>query len=330
MTRHGIALIIFLASLSSPGFGENIRGRVAAVKEIAAEPVTFSVSVNEMASLRVAEPTRFLEALRLEIRIPQESRDFAGGLALYLYKDITPAPREEVMTLSGTRVYFEGLPQASRFFLLIPMQEDHTLSGSADTVLVGSVVPPEAFPIAVALFPAMKGLPRRIHEARFPVEVRRVVSNEGALQLEIVDDSGEPVPTEVAAKREFSIRVNGSEVAHDTRELVLQPGLHEVELRSDIYENRNVTVGIERGSVSNLELELIRPRSRINIEAPDGSEVFVDGTRVNIASGAVTVEPGEHTVLFRVGDYTVSRNISVKPKKDYNISLSLNILVHEE
>lgn len=329
MRESSLALAI-LFCISATALAENIRGPVTAVREVASEPVSLSMGVNDIAALQIGGETRFLKAVRLEVQVPSNIREFAGGLALYLYSNLAPTPEERVMTLTGTRQFFEGLPRANRFFVVVPTRSDHGLSGAADTFLVDPALSPEAFPIAFAILPVMKGLPSQVEEATFSIRAHRVLFNEGALQLQVVDSEGNRVTMEEAGRREFRIRLNGSELAYDTNEIVLAPGLHEVELVSEVYENRNVTVGIERGSVSTLVMELVRPRSRLTIEAPQGSEVFIDGSRLEEPFGQVTVSPGEHTVLFRVGDYTVSRNISVQPKRDYNISLSLDILVSEE
>jgi hypothetical protein len=330
MRPKHVLFAILIGFVSFSVTAENLRGPVRAIRTVTTDPVSVSTGVNDIAVFGLGEPTRFVKALRLEVRIPPDAREFSGGLALYLYQDLSPSPEERVMTLRGTRVFFEGLPNARRFFVVIPTRRDHGISSSADTFVVEPTVAPDAFPVAFAILPAMKGLPEAVETARFSIEARQVLFNEGALRLDIVDSAGNAVEVSEGTRRQFRVRLNGETLQYDTREVVLTPGLHEVELVSDIYENRNVTVGVERGTVTSVVLELVRPQSRLRIEAPQGSEVFLDGTRLEDPRGEVTVEPGQHTVLFRVGDYTVSRSITVEPKRDYNISLSLDILVNEE
>jgi hypothetical protein len=113
-------------------------------------------------------------------------------------------------------------------------------------------------------------------------------------------------------------------------EITLLPGLHRVAVRSEEFENESLTFGVERGRVTDLRVELQRPRSTLRVDAPEPAELFVNGERVGEGRRSLSLPPGEHTLLFRLGDYSVSRKIVIEPKQDYEISLSLDILVRED
>ena len=331
MKKTAAVTLLLLFALAVVAVAETVRGPVVAIVELSESESEFSIGLNDIGVLDLAgDQNRFLEGVRLEIRIPGSTSTIAGSVGLYLYSDISPKPERGVMTLRGTRVLFEALPKAKRLFVGVPLRKEHGLQETADSYLVERVVRPADFPIAVALFPIVKGLPARVEDLSFTVRAKPVLRNKGAVSLALIGPEGSAIRGDTVGKRSFRVHIDGQEVDATKREFVLDPGLHELSLKSSVYENERVTFGIEKGSVKQVELRLQRPKSVLEIEAPRGTELFLDGQRVELRDGELSVLPGKHTVLFKLGDYTISKSLEVKAKKHYKISLALNILVNEE
>lgn len=331
----------FLTVLTAVGFlialtpvsvrAEQIRGQVIIAEPSGSvtDPYRVEISMEQIAILPLTGDPRFLDGIRLEVQVPRAARMNPGTLGLYLYSGITPPPEGRVMTLTGRRLFFLPVPNAARFFVTVPVNEPHTFRGTADTY-VTSVVATDAFPLAVALLPITKGITHETAAARFPLRIDPIVPEIGSIKLTVRTPDGEPVDPESPDQREFTLHLNGDTIEYDGSELVLTPGLYRVGLESERYERDQLTIGVERGQVAQVAFTLREPRSVIRFEAPAGAELFVNGESVAHDDGEFTLPPGEHTVLFRVGDYAVSRRLLVEPRRNYQITLGLDILIEED
>jgi hypothetical protein len=263
-----------------------------------------------------------------------------------------------VLQFEGTELFFLPMPARNRILVRVPLREDHGFRQTAD-VYVTRPAATQTVPLLAQIVPVMKGLPERAMRARFRVTATPLIRNIGALRLFLLHPDG----TLITDPRDYDLEVrldggslatageNAGGTAGDTsgggpggadgddrgddrsrlgEEITLLPGLHRVAVRSEEFENESLTFGVERGRVTDLRVELQRPRSTLRVDAPEPAELFVNGERVGEGRRSLSLPPGEHTLLFRLGDYSVSRKIVIEPKQDYEISLSLDILVRED
>ncbi|MFW5786059.1 MAG: hypothetical protein ACOCYC_02335 [bacterium] len=324
-----LVILIFLALGVGTVSAETVRGSLAGVLEVGDEDGTESIEFRPegVVGLRLSPGLRFLEGVQLELSIPQAAREVAGGLGLYVYAAPTAPLDGSVQTREGRRLFFLPLPARSRVLIQVPLTEEHDFRRTAD-VHVASPVAPDSFPLVAQIVPVMKGLPGRAATARFEISAKPLIRNIGGVRIFLIHPDG----TLISDMREHDISatLDGEPMENLDSELTLLPGLHRVQIASGTFENESLTFGVERGRVTELRIELQRPRSAIEVEAPDAAELFVDGERIGEGSGTLTLPPGEHTVVFRVGDYTVSRKLTIEPKQDYEISLTLDILITED
>jgi hypothetical protein len=69
---------------------------------------------------------------------------------------------------------------------------------------------------------------------------------------------------------------------------------------------------------------------KIVFEAPDTAEIFLDGQKLDgLPKKPMSVTEGEHTVIMRVGNYSLTKKFSVERGRSYKISLFLDISVQE-
>ena len=323
-----VGFLIALAPLSV--CAEQIRGQVtvAAAPAAVTDSYRAEISMEQITILPLTGDPRFLDGLRLEIQVPAAARMNPGALGFYLYSSVSPEPEDRVMTLTGHRLLFLPMPNAARFFVTIPLSEPHAFRATADTHVTPAVAP-EAFPLAVALVPITKGITQATARSQFSLQIEPIVPDIGAVKLIVRTPDGEVVDPEAAERREFTLHLNGDTIEYEHGELVLRSGLYRIGLESEKYEHEQLTFGVERGRVAQVAFTLREPQSVIRFEAPEGAELFVNGESVAHDNGEFTLPPGEHTVLFRVGDYAVSRRLLVEPRKSYQISLGLDILIEE-
>jgi len=322
------AILLFTGAI---GYAESLRGPVVSMVELdvsKAPEVSFELGLEDIASVSLTGDLRFLQGVQLEVQVPDTARGFPGSFGLYLYKNVTPTPTSGLGTYSAARAFFDIVPSGNRFFVTIPLRTDHTLRQTADSYLVKPPIDSEDFPLLVTIYPVMKGLSRSATNSRFNITAKPLLVDRGALRLRITDPQGVEIQKASGALREFTVLLDGSTIEYGDEDFILTPGLHKLVLESPRYENQSMTFGVERGKVTNVALELTEPVSTVKIDAPEGTQLFVDGARVE--KSPLQLPPGEHTLLFKLGDYTISRRLTVEAKKNYKISLSLNILINED
>jgi hypothetical protein len=166
--------------------------------------------------------------------------------------------------------------------------------------------------------------------ADFSITAKPLLLDIGAARLRITDPTGVDILESAGSLREFQLFLDGERVDYDEEPIVLAPGLHSLSLESTRYENQRLTFGVERGTISQVDVQLEEPRSAVRFDAPEGVTLFVDGEEVDHRAADFSLPAGEHTVMFQIGEYTVSKRFAVEPKKSYEISLTLDILINED
>ncbi|TVQ98927.1 MAG: hypothetical protein EA403_13365 [Spirochaetaceae bacterium] len=332
-TRPVVVCCLCLLALIAPNtvYAETIRGAVIPVSvphgEIPAG-YTLDIAMEEIAPLVVVGDLRFIEGIRIEVQVPRAARALPGSLGMYLHRSLTPPPQPGIMTIRGERIFFLPVPTASRFFVTIPFRDAHAFRQTADTY-VTTAIPADSLPLSLSLVPITKGITREVADARFTVAVEPIVVDRGALMVVIRAPDGELVTPDSEDSREFTLRLNGATLEYTDADRLLPTGLHRLVLESEKYETHEVTVGVERGRVQRVEFQLRLPRSVVRFDAPRGAEIFVNGETVAYEERTVSLTPGDHLLLFRVGEYTISRRLTVEPRKNYDISLGFNIVIQE-
>jgi hypothetical protein len=333
MTRT-LVLVFFALVAATAGHGQSqVHGTVTS--EILVEPAqTEGVSVDlraeRLAALIIEQELNFLEGIQLEIRVPEAVRSAGGGFAVYLYGDVRPSPTPGRSEYRGRRVFFRAMPAARRFFVTIPVSADHRLRETADAYLVDEVIDAGRFPMLLTILPVMKGIPETAMRSAFTITAKPLLLDIGAARLRITDPTGTDILESAGSLREFQLFLNGERIDYDEAPIALAPGLHKLSLESTRYENQRLTFGVERGTVSRIDIQLEEPRSAVRFDAPEGVTLFVDGEEVDHNAPDFSLPAGEHTVMFQIGEYTVSKRFAVEPKKSYEISLTLDILINED
>ncbi len=325
-------LTLFLLSSIQAGFSETLRGSVEQVETLpiaAGSQRRFELGMNDLGALKLEGDVRFLRGVQLEVQVPGSAQEFPGSFALYILRNVSPEPELAVMTFQGSRVALEPLPPGARFFYSMPAVSEHQLRSTVDARVAPQSLGTEAYPVVFSIIPVMKGISPAAAEGRFAVIARPLLLDRGALRLSVLTPEGDEIREAQGAFRNFSLTIDGEQVEYTGEEILLATGLHRLSLESQVFENETVTFGVERGTVAEIAIELERPRSEITVDAPRNAELFVNGVPWN-RNETLSLDPGDHTILFELGDFSISRRFQVEPKKDYEIVLSLDIMIREE
>jgi len=319
-----IAAVVFLAGTFV--YGENVRGRLAAVRDVtSSSPAEFPL--DSLVSIRLENPEDFLQAVEIEISIPPQVRRFRDSFSLSLYKNVTPEPDKTATSYFADQVTSLLLPSSTKFYLQVPVKEDHTLKAVQGTTIVNEHVEAAEFPIVLSILPVMKGIPSYVYESRFSIKLKPIYFSRGKAQITLeVENSDEEVESDT-----MRLLIDEREVTYPRPEYILPVGIHTLSVVSSRYKDVSLQFGVEEGKTNTLTIALEPEQSYIRFEAPEQATIFIDGTRYNGASGKRSeITTGVHTVLFKLGEYSISKKIEIKPGKNYNISLFFDIFINED
>jgi hypothetical protein len=180
------------------------------------------------------------------------------------------------------------------------------------------------FPLLFTFLPIMKGIPEQALKAEFKVQVRPLFKDLGKVRFSIHSPKG-PVPIE-----KTRVFLNDQALPLQEGSINMEPGLKTFRVELDGFPPFQTTVALEKGKVVTVEATFIKKVATVHINAPLGTHVFVDGKPVPLSQGEFTLEPGEHTFSFRLGDYQVSKRFYMEQGKSYGVSLYLDILINED
>ncbi len=328
MRKRIITIILASVFFLNTGFvfSDSLRGRVTSVLEVSPQSPgnnTGNFKLTDLVSIS-AEAGRFIQGIEIEIKIPGEIKKYRNSFALYLYKRIRPAPSREIKTYTAGKAVYSILPSSNRFFIYIPLVENHNLGPSPGSIITDNPVQPADFPLILTIIPVMKGVPDITASSLFEITASPVYIDSGLLQLKLE-------APEIALDDSLRAYIDNTAVSYTDTEFVLETGLHQLRVESEIYENQVLSFGIEKGQNTVLNIKLQKIITVIRLEAPENAVLYMDGEKLDISgTGEIETTPGEHTVLIKVGDYRTSKVFLVEKGKNYKISLFLDILIQDD
>ena len=176
-------------------------------------------------------------------------------------------------------------------------------------------------PFMLRLNPVMKGLPEDFEQASFTVIARPLLIAEGGLKLHLQFPDKEQKPVTVQLNNEYITQL-------DTLQLLL-PGTYSVNISSDAYRTEMRSCIIERGKITQLEVQLKSITPLLHIQAPENVAVFLDNQEIAPSKEPLPVAVGVHTVVFKMGSYELTRQITVEEGKTYELTMTMDVLLQE-
>jgi len=322
--RYGAALLSLV--LGMPVMAENFRTIVAGSMELgveASEQKPLSLSYVDSVVVKLAQGSRFLKGIELDLKIPQAYFKYRGSLALSIYTNLKAVPPKGIADIQAERVGFELLPNKLQAVYQIPLRPDTDLKASPYVSIPTAVLSPTSFPILIRLMPVIKGLGDEIESMVFQLSAKSLIANEGALKTQII------YPEQLKDKP-FTVLIDDAVVEDPTKERILKEGEHNLTIVSDAYRNESRTLVIERGKVLDISINLQDPTPLISFEGPENAIIFFDKVRVEKPRQYQSTEPGEHEVLFQVGDYSIVKQLTIQRGRNYQVSLTVDVTVTEK
>ena len=323
--------VLTLAGIPSKSEAEIVRGKILQTSKMgngSPESPLLSQKLEDLWLIALEEEQDLLKGIEIFIEAPKEAQTYRGTYAFYLYGKISPTPaatpQASHQSYRGTLLYFKPFVNERKLYVQIPLQTKAGFSLSPDTVILDKAVGKTSFPLLFTFLPLMKGIPEPAYKAEFKVQVRPLWKNLGKVRFSVKSPRGS-VPIE-----EARIFLNDQPLQLKEESIDLEPGLKSFRVEIDGFPPFQTTVALEKGKVVTVEATFIKKEATVHINAPLGTHVFIDGKPVSLSQGEFSLDPGEHTFSFRLGDYQVSKRFYMEQGKSYGVSLYLDILINED
>lgn len=333
--RAAPAAVLLLLALFAPGRAavgaEELRTIVAGTVSLspeASEGSRLSIGYNDGVAILLSKDSPFIQGFEIELKSPQAALAFPGALAYELWRRVDPLPDKNRYGYEGSRILTQPLPARAGIVIQVPVRKDHSLKSGPYATLLPVVAEPKDFPLVFRLFPVTKGLSPELEAAQFQVRVRPILTDEGALRLMLRYPEG-------AERSGVAVFVDDKRLPEgryqDGKELLpLKAGSHSLRVSSDSFRDESRSFQVEQGRILELAVELQDTMPLLVLEAPDSAQLSLDGARIDfLAKPSFAVEPGEHNLSCRIGDYVVSRKFTAYRGKTYRLVLSVELQLQE-
>jgi hypothetical protein len=303
-------------------FGESFRGSVVGFAVVGPGSVySEEIGAGDVIVVSLTDDQPFVRGFEVTLNIPTGSSGFPGNYAVHLYRRVDAPNTSGPATIVGQQVASWPITAGGRQFLVVPFDQERSRLSAANTRVADTVDAGEDLPMAVQLVPIMKGMNAAVASQRLPLQIKPILASVGGLVVDINPPDNEIEPS--------SLRVTVDGWPVPAGEVVeLDPGIYPVTISSPEVVDQHRNVGIEAGRLTRVAFALERPMARVRLTVPSVAQVLMDGRSVN--QETLTLNPGEHTLLIRLGDYSLSRKILLEGESDYEIGLSLDIFVRKD
>lgn len=285
------------------------------------QPVTLSLGYNDAASFAVKSDFLFLEGIELEIKQNKTGMNFPHSVAYSIYTEITPYPTKNKIDYSGQKLITALLPNRFSHIIRIPVKSNYSFKATPHGELLAYEKSLGFAPFLLRFNPVMKGLPEEFEKTVFTVTVRPLLVAEGGLQIKLRYPDAEPKPV--------SVQLNNDYITHFNRLQLIQPGTYLINVASDNYRNEVRSCIVERGKITQLDIHLKSIVPLLHIQVPENVKIVLDNQELELSKEAIPIQPGSHTVVFKIGSYELTRQINVEAGKTYNLTMSMDVLFHE-
>ena len=285
------------------------------------ETVSVESGINDALYITLPDDLTYISGVELNFKIPEEIITWRDSVAYMLYEDISPAPEEAKLSYSGERVHVATVPGNFSLKLYIPLSSDFAIK---DSPYSSKLPVPSDFGKKGAylrFMMVMKGVPESLENSILEITAKPVLKNLGALELSVHPASSED--------KKYSIYIDDLPVQDYARKS-LSVGEHHLSIVSDSYRNELRTFIIEQAKTTSLVVNLRGIEPLLKIISPKNAVIYLDDEQIQLIQEAIVTSQGEHVIKFILGDYEITKSVSVQNGKSYTINLNVDASITEE
>lgn len=319
--KSGLIILILTILVPFSLAGDHLTGIIVHKIDLESETDQGTFKLDELLLMDLGELGPVVSGFELIIKIPPSYRNYRDGFWMNILgtRDVEAQQRRE--RINGRFFLDEPLPGSSKMVIYIPL-EDQPVPGvlPGTFVLPGIDLDTNSF-LVFSILSVMKGIPPALLVSDIEYSVRSHYQNKGVIRLG---------SSALSVSSELEILVNGEAVYPDIDGNIIVPaGEHRVVLLHKDFDPVEEVVIVAKGGLAVIDPVWEASVPALVFDAPDEVHIYIDGNLVVDKETLFFTELGTHEVLFMLGDYRISRTIELNEKKNYRISLFLDIFVEE-
>ncbi|MCG8481170.1 MAG: hypothetical protein MI724_18895, partial [Spirochaetales bacterium] len=284
--------------------------------------VTREIGAGQVVLFGFERDIRFLDGIEITVT-PRRPFSSVGAFSLTVYGSVDRPDTDGIANLVGRALATAVLAGADTQTIAVPLGAAHGVGPERGRILA-TAADPRTGAVALHLVPAMKGMTVGAVEQVYEVEVHPILRPVGAIVVELVGDA-ELVSR---ARGLLDLTLDGESIVEG--EIVERPpGIYRLDAMAGEIVRHVVNVGIEVGRIQRVTVEATEPRASIHFVVPSVAEVYWNGALLS-EHRDLSVSPGVYALLVRLGDFSVSRQVTVEANREYEIEVGLDILVKED
>ncbi len=284
-------------------------------------PVSLQMGYNDAVSFVIKSDFLFLEGIELEIKQDKISMNYPNAIAYTVYTEIKPDPAKKVIDYSAQKIKSTLLPHSFSHIIRIPVKKDYEFTQLKNSELLPYRKGLALTPFMLHFHPIMKGLPDDFEKTTLTVTVRPLLIAEGGLKINLHFPEKDQKPVSVQLNSEYLTRFNDLQL--------LQPGSYSLNVSSDAYRTETRSCIIERGKITQLDIQLKSVTPLLYIRTPENVTVVFDGRELPVSQEPLPVETGTHIAVFKMGSYELTRQITVEEGKIYELTMMMDAILQE-
>ncbi|AEJ19010.1 hypothetical protein [Gracilinema caldarium] len=317
-----LCLVSILVPLEAETFRTTLKGTIE-VSPLRPEGKSLTMTYIDAVVVTLSPESAFLKGIEIELKVPQIYLKYRSSVGMSLYNGLKELPKPGVVDFQLDRLAFEIIPAKLQAVFQIPLRQGHGLRTSPYVTVPTGIIPPTTFPLVIRLMPLIKGLSEEVETMEFNLTVRPIIADEGALRLRVR-------PPEAMKDKPFTVLIDDVVVPDFSKERILKTGEHYLSIISEDFRTESRTFIIERARTLDMTVDLRDTTPVLQFEVPENTRVYLDDILLTNSRQPFSVEPGQHTVRFQVGDYSVVKHLTIEKGKTYNIALTIDVLIKED
>ncbi len=112
--------------------------------------------------------------------------------------------------------------------------------------------------------------------------------------------------------------------------IFLESGIHNVTIISEYYRTEVRTIRIDMAKQTELSIRMRSIEPTLIITAPNGIKIYIDDEVCTKIGQEFIIQEGKHKIRFNIGDYEVTRTMTIVKGRTYKANISVDLQVSEE
>jgi len=287
---------------------------------ISTEGIESEAGINDALAIALPQDMTFINGVELTFKLPEDMATWRDSVAYSLYDDVKPKPDTTKIDYEGKRISVGTFPGKRSLTIFIPLAEDFSVKESPYYEKIQIMPSTKDNLLFFRMQLAMKGTPASLEEALIKVTAKPVFRNKGKINLTITEPKEEKLP--------YTVFIDGNET-DISKPCLLDLGEHHLSITSESYRNEVRTFRIEQAKTTSLSINLKGIEPTIKIISPENAKISFDGTELTSIKDEFVVTPGDHTIVFTIGDYEVAKTVSAVNGRSYTVNLAIDATISE-